>query len=85
MFNGGVASNLEVTGSGATEQVNSGGTLAGGSVLTSALEYILGSGSNIVVIGTYTVGSFHTSVDGTGGTIITDPPISSGSGVASPH
>ena len=37
------------------------------------------------LIGTYTVGSFKTSADGTGGTIITDPPVSSGSGVAPPH
>ena len=37
------------------------------------------------LIGTYTLGSFHTAVDGTGGTIIIDPPVSSGSGVAPPH
>jgi autotransporter passenger strand-loop-strand repeat protein len=37
------------------------------------------------LIGAYTVGSFKTSADGTGGTIITDPPVSSGSGAAPPH
>jgi autotransporter passenger strand-loop-strand repeat protein len=45
-----VASNLAL-GSGATEQVNVGGILVGGSVSSGALEYILGSGSNIVVNG----------------------------------
>jgi fibronectin-binding autotransporter adhesin len=52
VFNGGVADNLSIVGSGATEQVNVGGILAGGSVLSGALEYILGSGSNILVSGT---------------------------------
>ena len=47
VFNGGVADNLSIVGSGATEQVNVGGVLSGGSVLSGALEYILGSGSNI--------------------------------------
>ena len=36
------------------------------------------------LIGTYTAGSFKTSVDGTGGTIITDPPVSNGAALA-PH
>ena len=51
VFNGGVATNLSIIGSGATEQVNLGGVLIGGSVTNSALEYILGSGNNIVVSG----------------------------------
>ena len=51
VFNGGVATNLSIIGSGATEQVNLGGILSGGSVLNGALEYILGSANNIVVSG----------------------------------
>jgi len=52
VFNGGSASNLAIIGSGAIEQINVGGILVGGSVLSGALEYILGSGSNILVSGT---------------------------------
>jgi len=37
------------------------------------------------LIGAYTVSSFKTSADGHGGTLITDPPVSSGAGVAPPH
>ena len=51
VFNGGVATNLSVVGSGVTEQVNVGGILSGGSVLSGALEYILGSANNILVSG----------------------------------
>jgi autotransporter passenger strand-loop-strand repeat protein len=36
------------------------------------------------LIGTYTAGSFLTSADGAGGTIITDSPVSSGTGIAAP-
>jgi len=36
------------------------------------------------VIGTYTVASFKLANDGTGGTFVTDPPVSSGAGVATP-
>jgi hypothetical protein len=37
------------------------------------------------MIGNYTAGSFKPTNDGTGGTLITDPPVSSGAGVATPH
>ena len=37
------------------------------------------------VIGAYTVASFKLSNDGNGGTFVTDPPVSSGSGIATPH
>ena len=37
------------------------------------------------LIGTYTIASFHSASDGAGGTVITDPPVSSGAGVAPPH
>ncbi len=37
------------------------------------------------VLGAYTSGNFKLSSDGTGGTFVTDPPVSSGSGVAPPH
>jgi autotransporter passenger strand-loop-strand repeat protein len=37
------------------------------------------------VIGTYTLTSFKTSNDGHGGTLLTDPPVSSSPTVATPH
>ena len=37
------------------------------------------------MIGTYTVGSFKTSNDGGGGVLLTDPPVSSGAGIGTPH
>jgi autotransporter passenger strand-loop-strand repeat protein len=37
------------------------------------------------MIGTYTQASFKTTNDGGGGTLLTDPPVSSGAGVATPH
>ena len=62
--------------SGSVEEIISGGT----ATVTDGTTTV-----QLHLIGTYTVGSFHTSVDGTGGTIITDPPVSSGSGVAPSH
>src|SRR5262249_47781186 len=46
VFSGGAASNFTVDGVSGIAQVNVGGVLVGGSVTNSALEYILGSGSN---------------------------------------
>jgi autotransporter passenger strand-loop-strand repeat protein len=37
------------------------------------------------LIGTYVVGDFKTANDGHGGTRLTDPPVSSGAGIVSPH
>ena len=37
------------------------------------------------VIGAYTVASFKLSTDGTGGTLVTDPPVSSGAVLAAGH
>ena len=37
------------------------------------------------VLGAYMVGSFKLSNDGAGGTFVTDPLVSSGAGIASPH
>jgi len=68
----------------------------GGEVSLHALSYTDSGGSGTLtvtdgtttaqlhLIGAYTVGSFKTSVDGTGGTIITDPPVSNGAALA-PH
>jgi hypothetical protein len=41
--------------------------------------------AQVALLGQYTVGNFHLSDDGHGGTLIVDPPVSSGSGVAPPH
>jgi autotransporter passenger strand-loop-strand repeat protein len=41
--------------------------------------------AQIALLGQYTVGNFKLSDDGHGGTLIVDPPVSSGSGVAPPH
>jgi hypothetical protein len=37
------------------------------------------------LIGICSLTSFHSAGDGAGGTIITNPPVSSGTGVAPPH
>jgi autotransporter passenger strand-loop-strand repeat protein len=37
------------------------------------------------MIGTYTIGSFKLSADNGSGTLVTDPPVSSGNGIAAPH
>jgi hypothetical protein len=59
-----------------TSNGSNGGTVA----ITDGLHTTL-----LNVIGAYTVASFKLSNDGTGATLITDPPISSGAGIASPH
>ena len=40
--------------------------------------------AHLALIGNYVVGNFHSASDGHGGTLITDPPVSSGS-LAPPH
>ena len=41
--------------------------------------------AHLAMIGTYVLGNFHSANDGGGGTLVTDPPVSSGAGVAPPH
>jgi hypothetical protein len=41
--------------------------------------------ANLTLIGQYTAANFSLSADGHGGTLITDPPVSSGGGLAPPH
>ena len=41
--------------------------------------------ANIALLGQYIASSFATASDGHGGTLISDPPVSSGSGLATPH
>jgi hypothetical protein len=41
--------------------------------------------AQIALLGQYVTANFHLSDDGHGGTLIVDPPVSSGSGVAPPH
>jgi hypothetical protein len=58
----------------------SGNTLSG--VLT------VSDGSHVAtlnMIGNYVLGSFKTNTDGHGGTLLTDPPVSSGSTLAAGH
>lgn len=58
-------------------------TASGGSGTLTVTDGTITAQLNL--IGAYTVGSFKISDDGHGGTLITDPPVSSGSGVAPPH
>jgi hypothetical protein len=57
-----------------------------GTTLSGALT--VGDGTHVAtlaMLGNYVAGSFHMADDGNGGTLITDPPVSGGSGLASPH
>ena len=39
----------------------------------------------IALLGQYVTANFKLSTDGHGGTLVTDPPVSSGAGLAAPH
>ena len=58
------------------------GTSSSGGVLT------MSDGTHVAqlnLIGNYLAATFTSASDGAGGVLITDPPVSSGAGVASPH
>src|SRR5205814_8683656 len=39
----------------------------------------------LALLGQYVTANFHLSDDGHGGTLVVDPPVSSGAGIATPH
>ena len=41
--------------------------------------------ATLTLIGAYVLGNFKLANDGASGTLVTDPPISSGAGIAAPH
>jgi hypothetical protein len=41
--------------------------------------------ASLKLLGQYTAGNFNLSADGHGGTLVSDPPVSSGGGLAPPH
>jgi hypothetical protein len=57
------------------------GTSAGGTLTVQNGAEI----ANLALIGNYQAATFTSANDGHGGTLITDPPVSSGNGIASPH
>ena len=41
--------------------------------------------ARLVMLGSYVAANFHLATDGHGGTLVSDPPLSSGSAIALPH
>jgi len=57
-----------------------------GNALSGTLTVTDGTNTaRLVMLGDYVAGNFTLSADGHGGTLIHDPPVSSGSGFATPH
>jgi len=68
--------------------VNLVGYTSGGGGNTSGTLTVsdgLGHTTLLNLIGTYQLNDFHVSDDGHGGTLLTDPPVSSGTRIAPPH
>jgi autotransporter passenger strand-loop-strand repeat protein len=92
---GGVASGLTVGGANAQLVVAAGGAAVGTFVFSDSAEIVSSGGvatvtdgthtAKLAMLGSYVAANFHLTNDGHGGTLVSDPPVSSGSPIAPPH
>ena len=80
--------------SGRTGQWNVASNWVGSTVPITSDTAIIGSGDatvtdgtntiKLAMLGSYVAGNFNLATDGQGGTLVLDPPVSSGAGIATP-